>query len=222
MSMPDLPLLLGHRGLRGPKAPPENTFAAFDLALQHGCHGFEFDVRLTSDGKAVICHDAKFRAIAVSEFPFAQLSGLCTLEEVLKRYSRRAFLDIELKVAGLAGPLLDALQKYPPQRGYTVSSFLPGVIHDLHQQAAAVPLGLICETKEQLAVWNQLPVGYVIPHHTLTTADLLQQAHEHGKRVFVWTVNRAADMLRFAQQQVDGIISDDPELLVKTVRSVDS
>jgi glycerophosphoryl diester phosphodiesterase len=61
------PLLLGHRGLRVPQAPPENTFAAFDLALQHGCDGFEFDVRLTGDGRAVICHDPWAQGIVIAE-----------------------------------------------------------------------------------------------------------------------------------------------------------
>ncbi len=39
------PLLLGHRGAKS--YAPENTIEAFELALQHGCDGFEFDVRLT-------------------------------------------------------------------------------------------------------------------------------------------------------------------------------
>ncbi len=53
------PLLLGHRGAR--RAAPENTLEAFDLALAHGCDGFEFDVRMTRDGRCVICHDPRLR-----------------------------------------------------------------------------------------------------------------------------------------------------------------
>src|SRR3954469_10348572 len=56
-------LLLGHRGCRG--AFPENTIAAFDHALASGCDGFEFDVRLTSDGKPIVCHDARLHGSAV-------------------------------------------------------------------------------------------------------------------------------------------------------------
>ena len=36
-------LLLGHRGAR--QYATENSFDAFDVALEHGCDGFEFDVR---------------------------------------------------------------------------------------------------------------------------------------------------------------------------------
>ena len=49
---------LGHRGARAVRQIPENTLASFELCLQHGCDGFEFDVRLSADGQAVICHDA--------------------------------------------------------------------------------------------------------------------------------------------------------------------
>ena len=50
----EIPLLLGHRGARVGKSIPENTLASFDLALASGCDGFEFDVRLTADGQAVV------------------------------------------------------------------------------------------------------------------------------------------------------------------------
>ena len=36
-NMARLPLLLGHRGARASTGIPENTFASFDLALEHGC-----------------------------------------------------------------------------------------------------------------------------------------------------------------------------------------
>src|SRR5438874_482554 len=96
------PLLLGHRGARGRKySVRENTIAAFDLALQHGCDGFEFDVRLTADNCAVVCHDAKFAGITIAKSDAARLRGLPLLETVLERYARNAFLDIEIKVPGL-------------------------------------------------------------------------------------------------------------------------
>ena len=50
-------LLLGHRGASG--EAPENTFAAFELALEQGADGIEFDVHLSSDGVPVVIHDAR-------------------------------------------------------------------------------------------------------------------------------------------------------------------
>src|SRR5579885_71284 len=101
------PLLLGHRGVRGrPYGVRENTIPAFDLALQHGCDGFEFDVRLSADGCGVICHDARFGNSSIAKSKAAKLPDLPLLEQVIERYADRAFLDIELKVAGLDACLL--------------------------------------------------------------------------------------------------------------------
>lgn len=47
--------LIAHRGAS--YDAPENTFEAFDLALELGFDNFETDVQLTSDGRAVIIHD---------------------------------------------------------------------------------------------------------------------------------------------------------------------
>ena len=49
------PLILGHRGASA--VAPENTLAAFSQAIQDGADGIEFDVRLSSDGVAVVIHD---------------------------------------------------------------------------------------------------------------------------------------------------------------------
>src|ERR1700730_5639228 len=98
--MPNRPLLLGHRGARAEKSILENTLASFDLALAQGCDGFEFDVRLTADGQAVVCHDATTQHLKIADSSANKLA-LPLLLEVLTRYQRTAFLDIELKVSGL-------------------------------------------------------------------------------------------------------------------------
>ncbi|MGC1220522.1 MAG: glycerophosphodiester phosphodiesterase, partial [Candidatus Sulfotelmatobacter sp.] len=68
------PLLLGHRGARAEKSIPENTLASFDLTLAQGCDGFEFDVRLTADGHAVVCHDATAHGLKIAESPAEALA----------------------------------------------------------------------------------------------------------------------------------------------------
>lgn len=216
------PLLLGHRGLRWRSISiRENTVAAFDLALQHGCDGFEFDVRLTADGNAVICHGPRFAGIAIAKNDASRLRALPVLKDVLARYARRAFLDIELKVPSLESCVLDAISKFPPQRGYVVSSFLPNVLIDLRNLGPSVSLGIICETRKQLDMWRELPIQYVIAHQRLITSELLRDAHSAGKAVFTWTVNKKASMLRLANGGIDGIISDKTDLLVKAVRGLD-
>jgi glycerophosphoryl diester phosphodiesterase len=210
------PLLLGHRGARGEKSIPENTFASFDLALAAGCDGFEFDVRLSADRQAVICHDAETRGLNVAETSIEKLA-LPRLVEVLTRYQETAFLDIELKVPGAEMLAVDLLKKFPPARGFVVSSFLPEVLQGVYRSDPALPLGLICETRAQIERWPQLPVEYVIPHHALARRSLISEIKGAGKKIFVWTVNLPADIKRFAKWGVDGIISDNPKQLALTV-----
>ena len=46
-----------------------------------------------------------------------ELASARTLEDVLRQFAGRAFLDIELKVAGLEAALIAAaLREHPPQR----------------------------------------------------------------------------------------------------------
>src|SRR5688572_12760367 len=88
-------LRLGHRGAA--RYAPENTIAAFELALKHGCDGFEFDVRRTGDGRAVICHDRGLRGLVLARSSYSELVAIAPelplLEQVLERFAARAFLD---------------------------------------------------------------------------------------------------------------------------------
>lgn len=232
------PLLLGHRGARLPHLP-ENTLAAFDLALQAGCDGFEFDVRATRDQQLLITHDSHLCGLEVAGSTYAELQrrweervvprlpltqrrslsyeqlAIPCLQDVLQRYGGRAFLDLELKVDGLEDGVLRALRDNAPAN-FMVSSFLPQVLCDLRQRDGQVPLGLICESARQLSQWPKLPVSFVIPQYKLVSKELIDDLHGAGKKVIVWTVNREAEMREFAARGVDGIVSDDPEMLART------
>lgn len=216
MPAPTRPLLLGHRGARALRSIPENTLESFDRALADGCDGFEFDVRLTEDEEAVVCHDAKVSGYEISRTPAKHLSRLPRLGDVLQRY-RDSFLDIELKVKGLERITLDLFLRHKPRRGFVVSSFQPGALKSVHALDATVPLGLICESTTQLRLWGELPVQYVIPNYKLIDGELIRKIKGAGKKILVWTVNARADMERFADLGVEGVISDDTDLLCRTL-----
>jgi glycerophosphoryl diester phosphodiesterase len=214
---PLTPLLLGHRGARASGHIPENTLASFALCLQHGCDGFEFDVRRSADGEALICHDATYKGLEIAETAATSL-GLPTLAEVLQHFSSRAFLDIELKIPGLEQQTIAALRTHPPLRGYVVSSFLPDVLSAIHIVDGSIPLGFLCESPVQLRHWPQSPAEWVIPYVKLADRELIARAHASGKKVMVWTLNRPQDVRRFADWGVDAIISDETELLTRVLR----
>jgi glycerophosphoryl diester phosphodiesterase len=210
------PLLLGHRGARAEKSIPENSLASFDLALAQGCDGFEFDVRLTADGHAVVCHDETAHGLKIAESSAEKLA-LPQLAEVLTRYHSTAFLDIELKVSGLEAIATDLLRSLAPARGFVVSSFLPEVLQGIHELDATIPLGLICETQAELSRWRRMLVQYVIPHHKLVGKTLIDEIQAAEKKILVWTVNATVEMKRFSKWGVEGIISDHPKRLVRAL-----
>jgi glycerophosphoryl diester phosphodiesterase len=231
------PLLLGHRGARLSQLP-ENTLAAFDVALQAGCDGFEFDVRATRDRQLIIVHDARVCGLEVAGSTYAELQqswqegtvsrlpltqrrslnyeqlAIPCLQDVLQRYAGRAFLDIELKVEGWEDAVLREMRQHSPQR-FLISSFLPSVLRSLAEKDSSLPLGLICESARQLAQWPKLPVSFVIPHYRLASKELVDDLHASGKRVILWTVNQEEDVRRITTLGVDGIVSDDPEMLAR-------
>ncbi len=204
---PMTPLLLGHRGARASRQIPENSLASFELCLQHGCDGFEFDVRRSADGVAVICHDAAVGGVEIAN----------TGSNVLRQFAHRAFLDIELKVAGLEAQTVAELRKHSPQNGYVVSSFLPEVLTAIRELDSAIPLGFLCDTQEWLRGWRERPAEWVIPQFKLADRELIELVHAAGKKIMVWTVNRAEHMREFAGWGADAIISDETQQIAEVV-----
>lgn len=227
--MSSRPLLLGHRGLRrsGLRAitsntPVENSLEAFEYALAQGCDGFEFDVRYTRDGRNVLWHDPKCNRNAIALTEYAKLgdrAGRClpTLDDVLQQFGERAYLDIELKVAGREDGIVAALNGNPPQRGYVLSSFLPEVLCRLRDVNDQIPLGYICERSEWMDIWRELPIRVFLPRHDRVQAQLVEEVHDRGLQIMTWTVNSPRRMQQLAGWGVDGVISDDPGLLFLTL-----
>ncbi|MGC9502414.1 glycerophosphodiester phosphodiesterase [Baaleninema sp.] len=71
--------IIAHRGFSA--IAPENTLAAFDLALDAGADSIELDVRLSGDGVPIVIHDETLDRTTpmrgnVSETPWRQLRDL--------------------------------------------------------------------------------------------------------------------------------------------------
>jgi glycerophosphoryl diester phosphodiesterase len=101
-------------------AAPENTLAAFTLALRAGADALELDVRLTRDGAPVILHDATLERTTTGRGPLAGVDladlrrldagswfaprfrgeRVPTLGEVLDLARGRCGLNLELKIGG--------------------------------------------------------------------------------------------------------------------------
>jgi glycerophosphoryl diester phosphodiesterase len=57
----------------------------------------------------------------------------------------------------------------------------------------------------------------VIAHYTLVRQESIAKIKTADKKILVWTVNLPADMKRFSNWGVDGIISDHPKRLALTL-----
>ena len=108
------PIIFAHRGASA--HAPENTLAAFELALTQNADAIELDVKLSADGQAIVIHDPtvdrttgshgrvkdlplrELRALDAGSFFSEKFQGekIPTLEEVFEAVGKRTFINVEL------------------------------------------------------------------------------------------------------------------------------
>ena len=168
-----VPLILGHRGASADA--PENTLAAFRLALAQGADGVELDVTLSADDVPVVIHDDTLErtttgAGRVHDFTLAQLKQLDagypakfgqqfagerlpTLAEVFADIGARAIINVELKrdpsaEQALAAKALALIREHGMTQRVIVSSFHYENLRRVRALAAELPLGLLYDPAE--------------------------------------------------------------------------
>jgi glycerophosphoryl diester phosphodiesterase len=106
------PLVIAHRGASG--LTPENTLAAFKLAIALRADGVEFDVQLTADERPVVIHDRRVNrttngAGAVRSLTLDQLGTLDAGSWFARRLRMRPRLRAMLEKTALASNGLSIL-----------------------------------------------------------------------------------------------------------------
>ncbi len=165
---PHRPIILGHRGASADA--PENTLAAFRLALAQGADGVELDVTLSSDGVPVVIHDDTVDRTTngtgrVATRTLAQLKQLDagyatkfggkfageripTLAEALAELGQRAFINIELKRdpspdQGLAQRVVALIHDQQVSERVLLSSVYYANLQRVKALDATLPVGLL-------------------------------------------------------------------------------
>ena len=150
-----------HRGLyASDQSVPENSLAAFRLAVEHG-YGVELDVQLTKDERIVVFHDdtlnracgvdARVDAYtfdALSQMPlFASDQHIPLLEDVLKLIGGCIPVIVELKAGGQWKTLCRLTERMLAayDGAYCVESFHPLVVRWWKQHAPRVLRGQLSE-----------------------------------------------------------------------------
>jgi glycerophosphoryl diester phosphodiesterase len=140
------PLNIAHRGAAG--EAPENTFAAFDLALVQGADGIELDVQLSADGVPVIIHDLRLeRTTSGSGYVREQRASALRRLEAGSWFNRRFPSLARQGYRGAKIPLLSEVLEWVRERNclafVEIKDFSPGaegkVLREI-EQARAGPL----------------------------------------------------------------------------------
>lgn len=231
-------LLIAHRGASG--HAPENTLAAFRLALEMGAKAVEFDVHQTRDHELVVIHDNDLKRVAksplkVGQSPYERLSSLDVgswfdrafaaervprLEEVMDLLQGRAELHIELKKGsrlypGIEERVVDLLQRRGAAASSLVSSFDHDCLYSLRSLDSTLRLGYLLGLTPMKTAWremDELKAESLNLSLRQTDAKRIKAARERGLKTFVYTVNAAKDARRLEAWGADGIFCNYPEL----------
>ncbi|WP_028264146.1 glycerophosphodiester phosphodiesterase family protein [Atopobium fossor] len=220
-----------HRGAS--KYYPENTMAAFRGAKLQGADWVELDVQQSKDGVLFISHDSNFIRISgvnknawdmdYSEIAKLDASGLLnkqykgerypTLKQVLawaKTNDMR--LNIELKpnkhYTNLEAQTAQEIRDAGMTKNVIVTSQNYECVKNIAQVAPDMPrvyvMSLVYGKIDELDAANIYSV-----EENSCTKRFVNFAHENGKQVLAWTINKPANMERVLENGVDNIITDD-------------
>lgn len=224
-----------HRGSSG--FAPENTLPAFAVAKELDIDGIELDVQMTKDGELVVIHDETINRTSdgkgwVKDFTLEQLRQfnfaknkpafgfvtIPTLQEVYELFQETDYVvNVELKTSVIPYDLEEKVHELTVEMGMEnqviYSSFSHASILKMQQYV----------TKEQTAFlfsdgWLDA-ASYGAAHNVqamhpdmtyLELEKMLQECHEKGMKVHVWTVNEEEQALRLCDMGVDAIITNHP------------
>ena len=228
------PLAFAHRGGAGHFA--ENSWRAFEHAVKLGYAYLETDAHATSDGVLVAFHDKTLdrvtdRTGAIASLPAREVAAariggtepIPLLEDLLGAWPDVRF-NIDVKDGPAARPLADLIRKTAAWDRVCITSFSAFRLRDARRLlgrpvctstspvgAAALRSGLPGRLlAPRFASRNvrcaQLPIG-------MADAPLIRRAHEAGLQVHIWTVNDRDLMHELLDRGVDGIMTDETEIL---------
>ena len=241
-------LNIAHRGASG--HAPEHTFPAYDLALKMGADYIEQDLQMTRDGTLVVLHAdtldrtargpasdctgtvrsktlAQLRRCEVGSWFDKRFAGarIPTLDEVFRRYGRKARYYIETKspeqAPGMEEALLALLDQHGLRDRVILQSFSPASLIKLHDLAPELPLVQLLPgggaVVAKLPLVRQYAIG-IGPTKDDVTPELVADAHANGLVVHPYTVNEAAELASLVKMGVDGAFTNFPDRFAKVLR----
>lgn len=220
--------MIAHRGYSSKY--PANTALAFEMAAKNGSGGAETDIRMTKDGVFVCCHDpqahfADGTDLTVNENTFAQLTEkplknevsddieyLCTFRrylEIMKEHGMVCFIELkdEFTDEQVKAVFALAAEVYDLSKCILQSFDFDNLIKS-HEAFPDLPL-MLTYGSGQNDYERCFEYGFSIDvDRVVVTQEMVDQFHERGLEVGIWTVNTEDELIRCKAFGVDYIESD--------------
>jgi glycerophosphoryl diester phosphodiesterase len=231
------PLVIAHRGASA--EAPENTIAAFELAIAHGADGIELTVHLSMDDQPVVIHDftlerttdgvGRVRDQTVRELKRLDAGGwrgarfqgqrIQTLQEMFERFRERTRFWIEVsggfdRGRDLEERVVSTIEIYDVIERALVLSSNQEALDRIRVLNPEIRLGLrLADPRGEGPTPSRTTIQAVCADARLVTDEALRAIRRAGLDCYVWTVNKPAQMDRLVGLGVSGIITDRPDEL---------
>lgn len=229
-------MVIAHRGASS--YAPENTFAAFDLAIRMGVHHIELDVEATSDGHIVVIHDdtvnrttdgsgpvtnhtlAALQALDAGSWFGTKFAGerIPIFDEVLDRYKGQVHIHTEIKGRApyLSQRTADLVRQHGMVDQVTITSFQRARLEEIRAYAPELATGWLLPEVNDAAIARARDIGLrqICPRANTLTTELVNRLHAAGFVVRAWGVATEALMQQVVQAGADGMTVDFPDKLI--------
>jgi glycerophosphoryl diester phosphodiesterase len=216
-------LNIAHRGFT--RDFPDNTLEAFQAAIDIGVDGIEFDVHETADEQFVVFHDFEIQGNKIRQLTLAQVAEVRlrdkykvpTLVETLDLIGNRAMPLIEVKAARSLESLLQLIRTKVKVDNVTIASFNQKLVLKFSELAPEIRRGIITAfpVEDPVALTQPVRADLIMMMLPLTTAELISRIHQNKLLVYAWFCAGLSDVQKALKFDLDGIISDTPDIVIK-------
>ncbi len=228
------PIGFAHRGARA--HAPENTLAAFELALRLGAEGLESDVWLTADGIPVLDHDGvvgtRLRRRAIADVAHADLPGhIPTLAEVYASFGTDFHLSLDVKDPS-AGPaavsVSMAADPTMPDRLWMCDTSHDRLValREVAPHVRLVDSTRLSRLKEgperRAAKLQELGIDAINLHHSDWSGGLATLFHRFGRCAFGWDAQFDRILDGLLRMGIDAVYSDHVDRLTDALARDDA
>jgi glycerophosphoryl diester phosphodiesterase len=116
--------------------------------------------------------------------------------------------------------VLEAIRRRGLESRVIVQSFDFRTLRALKRLAPEIRLAALFDrdSRDFQPIAREAGASIAAPNHRLVTREKVKSAHKAGVQVVPWTANTQAEWDRLVEARVDGIITDDPEELIRYLR----